>query len=134
MKSSTCRHCTVHDKFLNKKHTYQKEHLVMSSSKLAILITLAFLTTLLTSLTHADVSRKNEEISLKDRLVTGLRATRPEEVQYCERVANAARSGKLPAKIVDSTYFWATAKKVDYPLPAFAKALELQCQRLGITW
>ena len=104
----------------------------MSSSKLAILITLAFLTTLLTSLTHADVSRKNEEISLKDRLVTGLRATRPEEVQYCERVANAARSGKLPAKIVDSTYFWATAKKVDYPLPAFAKALELQCQRLGI--
>lgn len=106
----------------------------MSSSKLAILITLTFLTTLLTSLTHADVSRKNQEISLKDRLVTGLRATRPEEVQYCERVANAARSGKLPAKIVDSTYFWATAKKVDYPLPAFAKALELQCQRLGITW
>ena len=37
---------------------------------------------------------KNEEISLKDRLVTGLRATRPEEVQYCERVANAARSGE----------------------------------------
>lgn len=106
----------------------------MSSSKLAILITLAFLTTLLTSLTHADVSRKNEEVSLKDRLVTGLRATRPEDVQYCERVANAARSGKLPAKIVDSTYFWATAKRVDYPLPAFAKALELQCQRLGITW
>ena len=106
----------------------------MSSSKLAILITLAFLTTLLTSLTHADVPRKNEEVSLKDRLVTGLRATRPEDVQYCERVANAARSGKLPAKIVDSTYFWATAKRVDYPLPAFAKALELQCQRLGITW
>ena len=106
----------------------------MSSSKLAILITFAFLATLLTSLTHADVSRKNEELSLKDRLVTGLRATRPEDIQYCERVANAARSGKLPAKIVDSTYFWATAKKVDYPLPAFAKALELQCQRLGITW
>ena len=94
----------------------------MSSSKLAILITLAFLTTLLTSLTHADVSRKNEEISLKDRLVTGLRATRPEEVQYCERVANAARSGKLPAKIVDSTYFWATAKKSGLPTPCFCKS------------
>ena len=106
----------------------------MSSSKLPILITLAFFTTLLTSLTRADVPQKNEEISLKDRLVTGLRATRPEDIQYCERVANAARSGKLPAKIVDSTYFWATAKKVDYPLPAFAKALELQCHRLGITW
>ena len=106
----------------------------MSSSKLPILITLVFFTTLLTSLTRADVPQKNEEISLKDRLVTGLRATRPEDIQYCERVANAARSGKLPAKIVDSTYFWATAKKVDYPLPAFAKALELQCHRLGITW
>ncbi len=106
----------------------------MASSKLATLITLASLTTFFTSLTYGDVPRRNEEISLKDRLVTGLRATRPEDIHYCERVANAARSGKLPAKIVDSTYFWATAKNVDYPLPAFAKALELQCQRLGITW
>lgn len=112
-----------------------KEHLLMSSKKLAILITVTLLTGPLTDVIHAEVPKSaNDKVSLKDRLVTGLRATRPEDIEYCERVANATRTGKLPTKIVDSTYFWATAKKVDYPLPAFAKALELQCQRLGISW
>lgn len=107
----------------------------MSSIKLAILSTAALLTVPLTNAIHAEAPKStNEKVSLKDRLVTGLRATRPEDIQYCERVANATRTGKLPTKIVDSTYFWATAKKADYPLPAFAKALELQCQRLGINW
>ena len=107
----------------------------MSSKKLAILITATLLTGPLTDVIHAEVPKlANAKVSLKDRLVTGLRATSPEDIEYCERVANATRTGKLPTKIVDSTYFWATAKKVDYPLPAFAKALELQCQRLGISW
>ena len=107
----------------------------MSLKKLAILITVTLLTGPLTDVIHAEVPKSaNDKVSLKDRLVTGLRATRPEDIEYCERVANATRTGKLPTKIVDSTYFWATAKKVDYPLPAFAKALELQCQRLGINW
>ena len=107
----------------------------MSSRKLSAVIATALLILPLMNFIHAEVPKlANEKVSLKDRLVTGLRATRPEDIEYCERVANATRTGKLPTKIVDSTYFWATAKKVDYPLPAFAKALELQCQRLGISW
>ena len=107
----------------------------MSSRQLVIIITATLLTGPLANVIRAEEPKStNEKVSLKDRLVTGLRATRPEDIQYCERVANATRTGKLPTKIVDSTYFWATAKKVDYPLPAFAKALELQCQRLGINW
>ena len=107
----------------------------MSSRKLSAVIATALLMLPLMNFIDAEVPKTaNDEVSLKDRLITGLRATRPEDIEYCERVANATRTGKLPTKIVDSTYFWATAKKVDYPLPAFAKALELQCQRLGISW
>lgn len=83
----------------------------------------------------ADPSRApRQEVSLKDRLVTGLRAVRPDDVDYCERVAQATQTGQLPTKLVDRTYFWAIGRGSDYPLPAFAKALEFQCRRLGIAW
>ena len=72
------------------------------------------------------------EVSLKDRLVTGLRAVRPEDVAFCERVASATQTGQLPIKLVDGTYFWAIGRGGDYPLPSFAKALDLQCRRLGL--
>jgi hypothetical protein len=72
------------------------------------------------------------EVSLKDRLVTGLRAVRPEDVAFCERVASATQTGQLPIKLVDGTYFWAIGRGGDYPLPSFAKALDIQCRRLGL--
>jgi hypothetical protein len=107
----------------------------MPLSKLSAVIAIGVLAAVLPSFVAAEIPRSaNKEVSLKDRLITGLRATRPEDIQYCERVANATRTGKLPPKIVDSTYFWATAKQTNYPLPAFAKALDLQCQKLGIRW
>ena len=79
-------------------------------------------------------SAPHQQVSLKDRLITGLRATRQDDIAYCERVAEATRTGSLPAKLVDSTYFWAINRQAEYPLPGFAKALAIQCQRLGITW
>ncbi len=75
-----------------------------------------------------------QQVSLEDRLVTGLRATRPDDVAYCERVAEATRTGALPAKLVDSTYLWAIGRQAKYPLPAFAQALSIQCRRLSIDW
>ena len=72
------------------------------------------------------------EVSLKDRLITGLRAVRPEDVAFCERVASATQTGQLPIKLVDGTYFWAIGRGGDYPLPSFAKALDIQCRRLGL--
>ncbi len=112
-----------------------RERHLMSLNKLATIISIGILTALPSTFVAAEVPKtSNTEVSLKDRLITGLRATRPEDIQYCERVANATRIGKLPPKIVDSTYFWATAKQTNYPLPAFAKALDLQCQKLGIRW
>lgn len=74
------------------------------------------------------------QATLEDRLIAGLKAVRPDDIAYCERVAAATRTGQLPAKLVDKTYFWAIGRGSDYPLPAFARALEIQCRRLGITW
>ena len=79
-------------------------------------------------------SAPHQQVSLKDRLVTGLRATQQDDIAYCERVAEATRTGNLPAKLVDSTYFWAINRQAEYPLPGFAKALAIQCKRLGIAW
>ncbi|MBT6918587.1 MAG: hypothetical protein HN985_02580, partial [Planctomycetaceae bacterium] len=64
----------------------------MPMNRLAAVIVICILTALLPSFVAAEVPETtNTEVSLKDRLITGLRATRPEDIQYCERVANATR-------------------------------------------
>jgi hypothetical protein len=70
--------------------------------------------------------------TLESRLKTGLKARRPEDVEFVERVAEMVRTGQLPAKVVDSTYLWAIRRRQSYPFPAFQKALRIQADRLGI--
>lgn len=72
-------------------------------------------------------------VSLGSRLTTGLKARRPEEVEFVERVAGMVEKGQLPAKVVDSTYLWAIRRRQAYPFPSFQRALRLQADRLGIT-
>lgn len=71
--------------------------------------------------------------SLESRLTTGLKARRPEDVEFVERVAEMVRVGRLPAKVVDSTYLWAIRRRQSYPFPAFERALRIQADRLGIS-
>lgn len=72
------------------------------------------------------------EASLADRLTTGLRVRRPEDVEFVERLAEQVRRGRLPAKLVDSTYLWAIRRRQTYPFPAFQRAITIQADRLGI--
>jgi hypothetical protein len=72
------------------------------------------------------------EVTLEDRLSTGLKARRPEDVAFVEHVAEMVRAGRLPAKVVDSTYLWAIRRRQAHPFPAFQKAIRLQADRLGI--
>ncbi len=83
---------------------------------------------------HAAESIDDEDgdVSLADRLKVGLRARRPEEEEFLEKVATLVRTGKLPRKLVDSTYIWAIRRRQDYPFPAFERALQLQADRLGV--
>jgi hypothetical protein len=71
-------------------------------------------------------------VTLESRLTTGLKARRPEDVEFVERVAEMVRTGKLPAKVVDSTYLWAIRRRQSYPFPAFQRALRIQADRIGI--
>lgn len=72
-------------------------------------------------------------VSLESRLTTGLKARRPQDVEFVERVATMVAKGQLPAKVVDSTYLWAIRRRQAYPFPSFQRALRLQADRLGIT-
>lgn len=71
-------------------------------------------------------------ISLEDQLNTGLKTRRPEETEFVEVVARLVNEGKLPRKLVDSTFMWAVRRRQTYPFPAFERALRLQADRLGV--
>jgi hypothetical protein len=71
-------------------------------------------------------------ISLEDQLKTGLKARRPEETEFIEEVARLVNAGKLPRKLVDSTFMWALRRRTNYPFPAFERALRLQADQLGV--
>ena len=72
-------------------------------------------------------------MSLEDRLTMGLKVRRPVDVAFVEQVATLVQQGKLPHKLVDSTYLWAVKRRQTYPFPAFQQALRLQAERLGLT-
>jgi hypothetical protein len=73
-----------------------------------------------------------EVISLEDQLKTGLKARRPEETEFIDEVARLVKAGKLPRKLVDSTFMWAVRRRTNYPFPAFERALRLQADQLGV--
>ena len=73
-----------------------------------------------------------EVISLEDQLKTGLRARRPDETEFIAEVARLVDSGRLPRKLVDSTFIWAVRRGKRYPFPAFEQAIRLQAEQLGV--
>ncbi|MFN5757669.1 MAG: hypothetical protein ACK52C_11840 [Planctomycetia bacterium] len=86
-----------------------------------------------TAAIHADEPPAVGKIAgLEDRLKTGLRARRPEEHRFIERVVLLVREGSLPGTLVDSTYLWAIERQKKYPYPLFERALRIQADRLGV--
>ena len=70
--------------------------------------------------------------SLAERLKTGLRVKAPRDVAFVETVAERVREGRLPEKLVDSTYLWAVRRGKKYPFPAFEHVIRLQADKLGV--
>ncbi|MFM8734260.1 MAG: hypothetical protein ACKOC8_03590 [Pirellulales bacterium] len=70
--------------------------------------------------------------TLEDRLKTGLRVKAPRDMQFVETVARRVREGRLPARLVDSTYTWAIARGRKHPFPAFEHVIRLQAQKLNV--
>jgi hypothetical protein len=66
------------------------------------------------------------------RLKTGIRIKAPRDVQFVEMVAERVREGRLPEKLVDSTYLWAVRRGKKYPVPAFQHVIRLQAAKLTV--
>jgi hypothetical protein len=85
-------------------------------------------------LTHADspTTERGGVASMEDRLKNGLRVKAPRDVKFVETVAERVREGRMPAKVVDSTYFWAVSRGKKYPFPAFEHSIRMQAAKLGV--
>jgi hypothetical protein len=85
-------------------------------------------------LCHADSPKTDQGgiASLEDRLKTGLRVKASRDVKFIETVVERVRDGRLPEKLVDSTYLWAIRRGKKYPFPAFEHVIRLQAEKLNV--
>lgn len=79
-------------------------------------------------------TERREARPLVEQLAAHLRTRRPEDVAFLEQVERLVREGRLPAKVVTSTSAWATRRGRARPFPAFRRALEIQADRLGVSF
>lgn len=84
------------------------------------------------ALPAAEPAGRGNVAAMEDRLNVGLRTRLPAEKAFVGKVAALVRAGRLPGKLVDSTYLWAVGRRTEYPFPAFEKALRIQAARLGV--
>jgi hypothetical protein len=52
-------------------------------------------------------AKPQRPISLRDRLIAGLKARLRSEVAFIDKVVLRVHAGQLPQRIVDETFFWA---------------------------
>lgn len=68
---------------------------------------------------------------MDDQLAFGLKARRPVEFDFINRITVLARSGELPLEMVASTFAWARRKQ-PYPFPYFMRALRIRAADIGV--
>jgi len=81
-----------------------------------------------------DVESARGVATLKERLMSGLRARTDAEKDYVQEVVNYVQEGKLPIKLVDSTFLWVRKNKAtnNYPIFYFKRILELRAKTLNL--
>ena len=84
-------------------------------------------------------AKPQRPISLRDRLVVGLRARLKTEVAFVDLVVARVQSGDLPQRIVDQTFFWARSRagalrngRTRRPIIYFQPAMRARAKRLGV--
>jgi hypothetical protein len=84
-------------------------------------------------------ARAKQVVSLRDRLVVGLQARLKPEVAFVEVVAARVRTGHLPQRLVDETFFWARGRALDRrtghtrrPIIFFQPAMTARAKRLNV--
>lgn len=77
---------------------------------------------------------RDTEQSLETRLKNGLQPRLPSETRFMTAVVDHVNTGRLPQKLVDSTYLWALQRDRRHPFASFEKALRIQAARLGVSF
>jgi hypothetical protein len=78
-------------------------------------------------------------VSLRDRLVVGLKAISKSDVAFIDSVVVRVNSGRLPQRLVDQTFFWARQRAASSgngerrPIIYFRPAMTLIAARIGVT-
>ena len=87
----------------------------------------------------APVGDQGRKISLADQLRAGLKATTKSDHAFIDRVVLLVHLGKLPRRLVDSTFLWArdraarkSATRALRPMVYFRPALTLRAKRIGV--
>jgi hypothetical protein len=85
-------------------------------------------------------AKPNRPTSLRDRLVVGLQARLKSEVEFIELVDARVRTGQLPQRVVDETFFWARSRAAAVrsgrprrPIIYFQPAMLARAQRLRVS-
>jgi hypothetical protein len=83
--------------------------------------------------------RPRQPLSLRDRLVVGLKARLESEVDFVELIVLRVQTGDLPQRLVDETFFWARQRaearrqgRPRRPIIFFQPAMRLRAERLGV--
>ena len=79
-------------------------------------------------------------ISLRDRLITGLKARLKSEIAFVDQVVALVNAGELPQRLVDETFFWARDRALlrhryarrRRPVIYFQPAMIARANRLGV--
>jgi hypothetical protein len=84
-------------------------------------------------------AKPQRPISLRDRLVTGLKARLKSEVAFIDNVVLRVHAGQLPQRMVDQVFFWARDRasrarngRTQRPIIYFQPAMAARAQRLDV--
>jgi hypothetical protein len=82
----------------------------------------------------------DKPVSLRDRLIVGLKALSPSDVAFVNSVVAQVQAGQLPLRLVDQNFFWARARasrppggRTHRPIIYFRPAMAAQAKKLGVT-
>lgn len=78
------------------------------------------------------VAPAQEEVSLTDRLKSGLKCRRPEEAAFVESVVALVDQKKLPVDLVLGTYQWAVKQRPDFPFYYFQYGIKRRAAAVGV--
>jgi hypothetical protein len=85
-------------------------------------------------------AKPQRPISLRDRLITGLKARLKSEVAFVDKVVLRVHTGQLPQRMVDQTFFWARDRasvdrngRTQRPIIYFQPAMAARAKRLNVS-